>query len=361
IGAYRSYAQSMRHNQALAELYALTRAVANAPHDGTLADVFLGRVREVLQAEYATLWLPASARHPEVLLSAKVDYPALLDLAATPPELRQRAFDIGETIAVGPRSGDTGLRDLLTRHGNKDAIVVPLRAGSAVIGCLEVANRIGDTGYFGHDDVRLLETVAGHAAVAVENSRLVERLRFDAYHDALTGLPNRRRVSDALADAVAVRAPGEVVAVMVLDVNGLREVNESLGRAAGDPLLVEGGGRRREVARPAGLAGRGGGDSFAVTRRLPDTEGAMALAATLRDQVRGPVTVGHIVLDAEVAVGVAVHPDHGTDAAILLQRADVANQSAKALASGVQIGRASCRARGCIPRAARPASHTCAS
>src|SRR5690606_13346312 len=230
-----------------------SRAARTAPPGGALAAVLLGRVREVLQAEYATLWLPASRRHPEVLLSAKVDYSALLDLAATPKELRQRAFETGETIAVGPRSGDPGLRDLLARHGNKDAIVVPLRAGSAVIGCLEVANRIGDSGYFGHEDVRVLETVAGHAAVAVENSRLVERLRFDAYHDTLTSLPNRRRVSDALADELAVRAPGEVVAVLVLDVNGLREVNESLGRAAGDQLLVEMAGRLREVVPPAAL------------------------------------------------------------------------------------------------------------
>lgn len=337
VGAYRAYVQSMRHNQALAEMYELTRAIAHAPHDGTLADVFLGRVREVLQAEYATLWLPASPRHPEVLLSANVDYPALLDLAATPPELRKRAFETGETIAVGPRSGDPHLRRLLARDGNKDAIVVPLRAGSALIGCLEVANRIGDTGYFGPDDVRLLATVAGHAAVAVENSRLVERLRFDAYHDSMTGLPNRRRVSDALADAVAVWAPGEVVAVLILDVSGLRQVNESLGRAAGDQLLREVAGQLREVAPPAALVGRVGGDSFAVTLRLPDTTGAMALAATLRDQVGGGCTVGQVVLDTDVAVGVAVHPQHGADPAILLQRADVASQSAKALASGVQL------------------------
>src|SRR5690606_37492429 len=137
---------------------------------------------------------------------------------------------------------------------------------------------------------------------AVENSRLVERLRFDAYHDTLTSLPNRRRVSDALADELAVRAPDEVVAVLVLDVNGLREVNESLGRAAGDQLLVEMAGRLREVVPPAALVGRVGGDSFAVTLRLPDTGQAMALAATLRDQVGGPVTVGQIVLDADAAV-----------------------------------------------------------
>ena len=87
--------------------------------------------------------------------------------------------------------------------------------------------------------MRLLETLAAHAAVAVENSRLVDRLRFDAYHDALTGLPNRRRLIDALDEAVKVRAPGEVVAVLLFDVDGLRDVNESLGPRG-----------RRQAARP---------------------------------------------------------------------------------------------------------------
>jgi diguanylate cyclase (GGDEF)-like protein len=337
VGAYRSYVGSVRQNKALAEMYALTRAVANAPHDGTLADVVLGRVREMLQAEYATLWVPGSGRHPEVLLSAKVDYTALIDVAATPAELRRRAFETGETVAVGPRLGDDHLRAELSRTGTKDAIVVPLRAGSAVIGCLEVAGRIGDTAHFGPGEVRLLETIAGHAAVAVENSRLVERLRFDAYHDTLTGLPNRRRITDSLEDAVAVRAPAEAVAVIMLDVGGLREVNESLGRSAGDQLLVEVASRLREVAPPAALVGRVGGDSFAVTLRLADADAAMELARALRDQLRQPVAVGSITLEMDAAAGAAVHPEHGAEPATLLQRADVATQAAKALASGVQL------------------------
>ena len=212
--AYRSYAQSIRQSRALTEMYELTRAIADTPHDGTLADVLLGRVREMLQAEYATLWLPARGRHPELLLSARVDDSALLDVAATPEAIRMTALRSGETVAVGPKLGDDRLRAQLREAGAKDAIVVPLRAGSAVIGCLEVAGRVGDTAHFGPGDVRLLETIAAHAAVAVENSRLVDRLRFDAYHDTLTGLPNRRRISNGLEESVAVRPPGEVVAVL---------------------------------------------------------------------------------------------------------------------------------------------------
>ena len=337
--AYRSYARSLRQSRALSEMYDLTRAVAHTPHDGTLADTLLGRVRELLQAEHATLWLPPSGRYPELLLSAKVDYNALLDVPDTPDSLRQRVFDSGETIAVGPRFGEAeeALREALVEARVKDVIVVPLRAGSAVIGCLEVAGRIGDTASFGPGDVRLLETIAAHAAVAVENSRLVERLRFDAYHDALTGLPNRRRVSEGLGESVAVRAPGEVVAVLLLDITGLRDVNDALGRAAGDQLLIEVARRLREVAPSSALVGRVGGDAFVITLRLPDDTAAVSLASQLRDEIRRPITVGSLTLDVEAAIGAAVHPEHGADPDTLLQRADVATQAAKGLVGGVQL------------------------
>ena len=337
VVSYRFYARSIRQSRALAEMYRLTRVLADTPHDGTLADVLLGRVREMLQAEYATLWLPARGRHPEVLLSARVDDHALLDVAATPEALRMRAFTTGETVAVGPRQGDEGLRRMLRESGAKDAVVVPLRAGSAVIGCLEVAGRVGDFTHFSGGDVRLLETIAAHAAVAVENSRLVDRLRFDAYHDALTGLPNRRRVSNGLEESVAVRPLGEVVAVLLFDVDELRGVNESLGHAAGDQLLAQLADRLRTAAPSSALVGRVGGDEFVVTLRLPSSEAAVRLAGALRSEVRRPMPVGSLKLDVDVAVGVAVHPDHGSDPATLLQRADVASRAARSLAGGVQL------------------------
>ncbi|HEX6686907.1 MAG TPA: EAL domain-containing protein [Candidatus Limnocylindrales bacterium] len=335
--AYRSYTQSLRQHRTLTQIYELTRAISDAPHDGTLPDILLGRIRQLLQAEFATLWLPAQGRHPEVLLSSRIDDKGLLDIGAVPEGLRQRAISGGTTVAAGVHIGDEQLRAELRGTGIKDAIVVPLRAGSAVIGTLEVAGRLGDLAHFHDADVRLLEAVAAHAAVAVENNRLVDRLRFDAYHDALTGLPNRRRMIQALDEAVRVRTHGEVVAILMFDVDGLRDVNDSLGHAAGDRLVAEVATRLRAIAPPAALVGRVGGDEFVVTLRAPSAEAAVALATSLRTQLQDPMTIGTLTLDVDAAAGIALHPDHGTDPAMLLQRADVATHAAKSAANGVQL------------------------
>ncbi len=342
---YRSYARFIAQHRSLSELYELTQAMSDAGRNGTLPDVLLVRVRELLQAEYATLWLPAQGRYPEVLLSARVDAPGLLDVSKTPQVLRERAIADGQTVLVGPRVGESGLRALIRGSGVKDAIVVPLRSGSAVIGSLEVTGRLGDLTQFVTADVRLLETLAAHAAVAVENSRLVDRLRFDAYHDALTGLPNRRRVLALLDEAVKVRAPGEVVAVLVVDIDGLRDVNDSLGHDAGDRMVLEVATRLRRLAPAAALVGRGGSDEFIVTVRLPNPHEAVELAGRLRSTMQVPMEVDAITLDVDVAIGVAVHPDHATEAEELVKLADLAAQAAKQFTTPVQLFHPNLQAR----------------
>jgi diguanylate cyclase (GGDEF)-like protein len=335
--AYRAYAKFVRQHKSLSELYGLTQAVGEGGREGAVSDALLSRVRELLRAEYATLWLPASGRHPEVLLSARADYQGLLDTAGSPDVLRATAMAEGRTLAVGPKLGDENLMPLLRESGAKDAIVVPLRSGDAAIGTLEVVSRLGDRAHFGPEDVPLLETVAAHASVAVENSRLVDRLRFDAYHDLMTGLPNRRRMLAALDEAVKVQAPGEVVAVLLFDVAKLRDVNDTLGHHAGDKVLAEVARRLREAAPPAALLARVGGDEFALTVRTVSAETAVALATSVRESLRDPMVLGALSVDLDCAVGVAVHPDHGTDSSTLLQRADVATHAAKLRHSSVQL------------------------
>jgi diguanylate cyclase (GGDEF)-like protein len=345
VVVYRSYTQFVVQHRSLTELYDLTRSVGDAGRDGTLPDVLLAGVRDLMQAEFATLWLPAQGRYPEVLLSARVDAPGLIDESNTPVALRERAVGSGETVAVGPKLGDPAMRALMRESGIKDAIVAPLRSGSVVIGALEVTGRLGEVNVFRQADVRLLETLAAHAAVAVENSRLVDRLRFDAYHDALTGLPNRRRVLALLEEAVKVQAPGEVVAVLAFDIDGLRDVNDLIGHDAGDSMVVEVAARLRALAPAAALVGRGGSDEFLVTVRLPSADDALRLATKLRVSLQEPMQVETVTLDVDVSAGIAVYPDHGIDAELVLKRADLAAQTAKQLANPVQMFHTGLQAR----------------
>ncbi|MEU8182569.1 bifunctional diguanylate cyclase/phosphodiesterase [Micromonospora sp. NPDC049044] len=335
---YRSYSQFIRQHRTLGDMYELTRAMSEAGQEGNLTDALLGRLRSLMQAEYATLWLPAQGRHPEVLLTARLDDRGLLDVAPTPPVIREKTRKSGRTVALGRAfGGDPMLRSALADSKVKDVIAVPLRSGQAVIGTLEVANRLSDVGHFAPADLPIFETVAAHAAVALENSRLVDRLRHDAYHDALTRLPNRRRITGALAESFTIAAPGEVVALLLFDVDGLRQVNESLGHAAGDKVLAEVASRLRASAPSSALVGRAGGDEFLVTLRLESAEAALELAAQLRDQIRDEMVFDALTLDVNTAVGVAVHPDHGSDAATLLLRVDLAATAAKSVPGSVQL------------------------
>ena len=334
---FRSFAEFFRQHRTLADVYELTLAVREYGTEASLPDVLLGRVRALMRSEYATLWLPAQGRYPEVLLTSRVDDKGLLDISPTPASARERAVGGQHAVAVGAQFNDTAdLRPLLRDGRLKDVLVVPLRSGQTTIGSLEVVNRVGN-GTFRTADVQVLETIAAHAAVAVENSRLVERLRYDAYHDRLTGLPNRRRITDALAESVKVRAPGEVVAVLLFDVDGLRTVNESMGHSAGDKLLAEVAERLRAIAGPGALVGRIGGDEFVVTLRAESTEATVRLATQMREQLRGPMVVGSLTLDVDTAAGVAVQPDHGDDPEALLRRAELAANAAKMLPYGVQL------------------------
>ncbi|MEV6634137.1 sensor domain-containing phosphodiesterase [Actinoplanes sp. NPDC051470] len=334
----RSFAEFFRQHRTLADVYELTLAVRERGAGDGLEDVLLDRVRGLMRSEYATLWLPAQGRHPEVLLTARVDDAGLLDISPTPAEVRDRAIATQHAVGVGDRFGESeDLRLLAREAGLKDLLIVPLRSGQVTIGTLEVVNRLGSQLTYRAADVRVMETVAAHVAVAVENSRLVDRLRYDAYHDRLTSLPNRRRLTDALAESVKVRAPGEVVAVLAFDVDGLRDVNESMGHAAGDKLLTEVAKRLLAIAGPGSLVGRIGGDEFVVTMRSESTEATVQLATQMREQLRGPMVVGTLTLDVDTAVGVAVQPDHGDDPEALLRRAELAANAAKLVPYGVQL------------------------
>jgi diguanylate cyclase (GGDEF)-like protein len=334
----RSYTALRRQRHVLRELNGFTQLVVDSVRSKRLIDAMLGRLRDILSAESATVWVPRSGRYPEIRLTSTLDDAGLTDLDPIPDELQQAVMDSGNGVLLSPKNGTKEQKTALEEAGLRGAMMVPLRSGDEVYGCLSVADRIGgEISHFESVDLQLMETIAASVGIAVQNERLLDQLRYDAYHDPLTGLPSRRRSLAALQEALSISVPGEVVAVLMFDVDSLHEINDALGHEAGDTALKEFAKRLKEHAPAASFLGRIDSDEFILQTRLASTDEALATARRLRAAVQGPFEVGGVAVSLSAAVGVVTHPDFAADADELLKRADGATRQAKNAADGVQL------------------------
>jgi diguanylate cyclase (GGDEF)-like protein len=152
-----------------------------------------------------------------------------------------------------------------------------------------------------------------------------------ALHDTLTGLPNRALLRDRIDQAIH-QADRELnpAALLLLDLDRFKEVNDTLGHHYGDQLLVQVGERLRGSLREVDTVARLGGDEFAVLLpRIQTAEGAVAVAGKLQAAFDEPFRVDDLALDVEASIGVAIYPEHGSDPDELLQRAEIAMYVAK--------------------------------
>jgi diguanylate cyclase (GGDEF)-like protein len=161
----------------------------------------------------------------------------------------------------------------------------------------------------------------------------------DALHDWLTGLGNRELLHREATRALdALPRPGGGVAVLVLDVDRFKSVNDTLGHAAGDRLLQIVAERLLAVVRPADVVARLGGDEFVILLHdVVDLATARATAVRLLDRVNGQCQVDGALIDLRVSLGVAMAPEHGREFDGLLRRADRAMYVAKAAGCGVAV------------------------
>jgi diguanylate cyclase (GGDEF)-like protein len=161
----------------------------------------------------------------------------------------------------------------------------------------------------------------------------LERSEHDALHDPLTGLPNRRGLFTHLHQALADGAP---FALLLVDLDHFKELNDTLGHAAGDELLRELGPRLTGAVPASAFVARLGGDEFAVVLGGGE-EGAIAAARRIRDAIEDPYPYEGLRLLVEASVGVALHHGTGGDAETLMRHADVAMYAAKAGGLGWQL------------------------
>jgi diguanylate cyclase (GGDEF)-like protein/PAS domain S-box-containing protein len=164
-----------------------------------------------------------------------------------------------------------------------------------------------------------------------EEHKAEEALRHLALHDSLTGLPNRALLQDRVATALAAgRRTGQPVALLVMDLDQFKEINDTLGHPMGDRMLEQVGARLATVLRDCDTVARLGGDEFAVLLTVDaGRTNAERVAIRIRDALAEPFDLVGIAVQTAASVGIVISPDHGTDAETLTQRADIAMYNAK--------------------------------
>jgi diguanylate cyclase (GGDEF)-like protein len=180
---------------------------------------------------------------------------------------------------------------------------------------------------------REAELVAKHEDLKTAN----ESLSYLAFHDSLTGLPNRASFLQHATRAVATgRGQGSRAAVLYIDSDSFKSINDTLGHAAGDDVLIETARRIRGLLRESDAVARLGGDEFAVLLApIRGEEDAMRIADEIARALRAPVTSARFgAIDTSASIGVAVFPRHGNTAQALLVAADAAMYRAKTTQPG---------------------------
>jgi diguanylate cyclase (GGDEF)-like protein len=174
--------------------------------------------------------------------------------------------------------------------------------------------------------------------VALGNEDRERALLRQAYYDSLTGLPNRQLFRDRLEQQLAhVRHSREALALLFIDLDRFKNVNDSLGHGAGDQLLQSVAARLASVVGDTCTLARLGGDEFTVIAPVPGFTAAGALAAQILDVLRAPISIGGMQCVAQASVGIAVYPDDGVTAEMLIRNADTAMYKAKSLGRGTAV------------------------
>ena len=167
-----------------------------------------------------------------------------------------------------------------------------------------------------------------------ESKRVEEKLRYQALHDALTDLPNRTLLLERLQQALSATAKGDGVALLMLDLDRFKDINDTFGHQHGDLLLQQVAERLVQAARAAITVARLGGDEFALLLTVTDKEDALQTVRTIHTALEAPFTIRGYPLRVEASVGIVLYPQHGLDALTLLRRADMALYMAKRAHNG---------------------------
>jgi diguanylate cyclase (GGDEF)-like protein len=233
-------------------------------------------------------------------------------------------------------SRGTLFHDSIRRDGAKAVAAFPLFSGGGPVGILHFAAAERDE--FTPGVVELLQRLADNISFALDNfdradekTRADERIEYLASHDSLTGLPNRETFNQLLHFGIeAARRYERQFAVLFIDLDRFKIINDSLGHEAGDILLVEIAARLRQSLRSSDVVARLGGDEFVVIlEQSADRGDTEAIARKLLEVVSQPIQLSGHECHTTASIGIAMFPSDGSDAHTLTKNADMAMYLAK--------------------------------
>ena len=333
-------------NSELQLIHRLSARIQSIRDVEAIMRVAIDTIVEVAGAEQVTTYLMAPDGR-DMKLVASHGFDADFERAAARFTLQgswsERAFREGRPLIAADLAAEhlytPAIREALTARGLSGAALLPLTEQGAPLGCVALFYRAGVVEGFGPGRTASLEAVARTLSMAIASARHLQHLLYRARHDSLTGLPNRivlHETFEGLADRMRA---GARPAVMLLDLDRFKEINDTLGHEVGDDLLSAIAQRLERVAgHEDALTCRLGGDEFAVLLRdAASPDAVLERAHRIRDALERPFDIGGMSLKIGASVGLALYPEHGANSHQLLRAADVAMYRAKHHGLGVSL------------------------
>ena len=258
---------------------------------------------------------------------------ALRNLTVRPsdtPELAD-ALQVADPRYYDKRADDPFARSSMDVFGVDAVVVVPMLMRGEPVGFVLAGWPSPPAGGPGAELIARMEGIASQAATALENARVLEQTTHQALHDPLTGLPNRILLHDRVRQAAArARREGSAIGVLLVDLDGFKAVNDTLGHRAGDDVLREVAWRLVTQLRDADTAARLGGDEFVLVLSGVSSEEEVAdVIRRVEAAVAAPISVGEVQIALGASIGFAVVDGSVADVDALLARADAAMYGVK--------------------------------
>lgn len=335
--ANKAFAAEREQRERVEFLYNSTRALRDTTSHSDAIAALLAEVAKMFRAEQTSLVLFGAPDTDQAAVEHRFDGGTTLSSPVSDDRvpLVEQLADWADTPRMVDGNGQPAhLRGL----GLRDGMVGTLNTDKRHLGVLIVGDRLGNISTFTPDDLRLFRSLVDQSAVALENDqleqtlselrRLESELAHQAAHDALTGLANRALLSQRLDSLLAER---ENVALLYIDLDDFKPVNDTLGHAAGDELLVDCARRLHEAVRGDDLVARLGGDEFAVV--VFDAHSGVAVAERILASLSEVFILGDKEARVGASIGLVVATESDT-ASELLGKADAAMYAAKQSGKG---------------------------